>query len=210
MRIFLSNPKIAPKAHTVDHANESRFGRLLRAAFAVSVLATVAPAFVPASSTAAFSASSRVARCAALATRAPTRLSAAYSGRLLDPNKVQTLATLPDISLLCGSVGQRVFVLQDIQLQQEHKQSLGFGTGTRVWKPGLKHRVTLASGDAASMINERATTTLRLYCYKTASAADGVNKARAVYLLEFKPRNHAEKTATRVVRATVRYPIGYC
>lgn len=128
----------------------------------------------------------------------------------LPTHQVQTAATLPSIAARCASAGQRVFVLKDIQLQQERTVTLGFGTGSQIWKSALKHPLTLASGDNKRKVSAGVATTLQLYCYVTASTADGVNKARAVYEIAFRPRDPADKPTTRLVTQIVHYRLGYC
>jgi hypothetical protein len=150
------------------------------------------------------------AACQRLATRTPTGLSVIYVGHLMNPHTIRISGHVPKISQ-CSKLGTRVVSVANVQVQQEPKKSaIGFGTGKQKWKTGSPRSLTLSSGNSASSFAKTVRTALALYCFKTASKKDGVNRTRVVLQFKFRPKSRAHKATVTSLTKPVTYNLGYC
>jgi hypothetical protein len=150
------------------------------------------------------------AACQRLATRKPTGLSVIYVGHLMNPHTIRISGHVPKISQ-CSKLGTRVVSVANVQVQQEPKKSaIGFGTGKQAWKAGSPRGLTLSSGNSAKSFAKTVRTALDLYCFKTASKKDGVNRARVVLQFKFRPKSRAHKATATALTKPVTYNLGYC
>jgi hypothetical protein len=128
----------------------------------------------------------------------------------MNPHTIRISGRVPNISQ-CAKLGTRVVSVTNVQVQQEPKKSaIGFGTGKRAWKKGSPRGLTLSSGNSASSFGETIRTALNLYCFKTASKKDGVNRARVVLEFKFRPKSGAHKATAKALTKPVTYNLGYC